>query len=119
MLLGTSENFNEDDGARYPGSLWAADICDLALGTSQDHGKGGLRLRGVVVTTGTATTAETAKTVSWHCVLWDKQMDGKVLFRTAKTVKTAKTVMKAIPPLNPTPAPEILGGHFGPEKKIY
>ena len=34
--------------------------------------KGGLSLRGVAVTTGTATTAETVKTVmvvSWNCIL--------------------------------------------------
>ena len=34
--------------------------------------KGGLSLRGVAVTTGTATTAETAEAVtvaSWHCIL--------------------------------------------------
>ena len=39
---------------------------------SQDHGKGGLSLRGVAVTTETPATAETAKTVktvSWHCIL--------------------------------------------------
>ena len=71
----------------------------------QDHGKGGLSLRGVAVTTETATTAETAKTVktvraaSWYCILWEKQKEGKVLSRTAKT---AKTVMKATPlKLNP------------------
>ena len=39
------------------------------------HEKGGLSLRGVAVTTETATTAETAKTVktvtaaSWYCIL--------------------------------------------------
>ena len=41
----------------------------------QDHGQGGLSLRGVAVTTETATTAETAKTVtaaSWYCILQDK-----------------------------------------------
>ena len=59
--------------------------------------KGGLSLRGTRV----AVTTETAKTVtvvSWHCILQDKQKEGKVLSRTAKTVKTAKTVMKANPP---------------------
>ena len=37
----------------------------LAMGVSlnQDHGKGGLSLRGVAVMTETAMTAETAKTV--------------------------------------------------------
>ena len=41
----------------------------------QDHGEGGLSLRGVAVTTETATTAETAKTVktvktvSRYCIL--------------------------------------------------
>ena len=41
----------------------------------QDDGKGGLSLRGVAITTETATTAETAKTVktvtvvSWHYIL--------------------------------------------------
>ena len=80
----------------------------------QDHGKGGLSLRGVAVTTETATTAETAKTVktvtvvSWHCILWDKQKEGKVLFRTAKTVKTAKTVMKATPLKTNPPFPSSL-----------
>ena len=38
----------------------------------QDDGKGGLSLRGVAVTSGTATTAKTVKTVtvvSLHCIL--------------------------------------------------
>ena len=38
----------------------------------QDDEEGGFSLRGVAVTTETATTAETAKTVtvvSWHCIL--------------------------------------------------
>ena len=56
-------------------------------------------LKGVAVTTGTATTAKTVTVVSWHCILWDKQKEGKLLSRTAKTVKT---VMKATPlKLNP------------------
>ena len=41
---------------------------------NQDHGKGGLSLRVAAVTTETATTAETAKTVtaaSWYCILQD------------------------------------------------
>ena len=36
---------------------------------SQDHGKGGLSLRGVAVTTETATTAKTVTVVSWYCIL--------------------------------------------------
>ena len=52
--------------------------------------------------TETAMTAETATVASLCCILWDKQKEGKVLSRTAKTVKTAKTVMKATPlKLNP------------------
>ena len=61
--------------------------------STQDHGKGGLSLRGVAVTTETATTAETVKTVtaaSWCCFFYETQKEGKVLCRTAKTVKTAK-----------------------------
>ena len=53
------------------------------ININQDHGKGGLSLRGVAVMTETAMAAE-----------------------TAKTVKTAKTVMKAAPlELNPPPFP--------------
>ena len=66
----------------------------LFLLNSQDHGKGGLSLRGVAVTT---ETAETVKTVSWYCISQEKQKEGKVLSRTAKTVKTTKTVIKATP----------------------
>ena len=55
--------------------------------------------------TETAMAAETAKTATFAslcCIFLDKQKEGKVLSRTAKTVKTAKTVMKATPPkLNP------------------
>ena len=70
----------------------------------QHDGKGGLSLRGGGRTE-TATTAETAQkkkkatvtVASWYCILQDQQKEGKVLSRTAETVKTAKTVMKASP----------------------
>ena len=44
-----------------------------------------LPIRGVAVTTGTATTAKTVKTitvVSWHCILQAEQKEGRVLSRT-------------------------------------
>ena len=72
---------------------------------NQDHGKGGLSLRGVAVTTETAITAETVKTATVFLIVLyfvGKQKEGKVLSSTAKTVKTAKAVMKATPlKLNP------------------
>ena len=75
---------------------------------NQDDGKAGLGLRGVAVTTETAITAKNAKTVktvtvaSLSCILKDQRKEGKVFSRTAETVKTAKTVMKATPlKLNP------------------
>ena len=75
---------------------------------SQNDGKGGLSLRGVAVATETATTAENRQNRQnrhgrpWALYLQGKQKEGKVLPRTAKTVKTAKNVMKATPlKLNP------------------
>ena len=62
--------------------------------------KGRLSLRGVAATTETATTAETAKTRHGRLLALyfvGQAKEGKVLFRTAKTVKTAKTIMKATP----------------------
>ena len=61
----------------------------------------GLSLRRVAVTTETATTAETAKAVKTRhgCLLVlyfvGLAKEGKVLSRTAKTVTTAKAIMKA------------------------
>ena len=69
----------------------------------QDVGKGGLSLRGVAVTTETATTAETTKTVktvtvaSLSCILKDERKEGKVLSGTVKTVMKA-TPLKLNPP---------------------
>ena len=54
------------------------------------------------MTAETAKTVKTATAASLCCILQDKQKEGKVLSRTAKTVKAAKTVMKATPlKLNP------------------
>ena len=65
--------------------------------------KGGLTWRGAAFMTETAMAVETARTVktatfaSLCCILKDKHKQDRVLSRTAKTVKTAKTIMKATP----------------------
>ena len=48
-----------------------------------------------VMTAETAKTVKTAMVASLCCILKDKQKEGQVLSRTAKTIKIAKTVMKA------------------------
>ena len=67
--------------------------------------EGGWSLTGVAVTTETAITAETVKTVtvaSLSCTLWDKQKEGRMLLRAAKPVETTKAIMKPTP-LNSNP----------------
>ena len=77
---------------------------------SQAHGKrGGLSLRGVAVMTETAMTTETVKTAtvaSLCCILKDKQKEGRVLSRTAKTVMKAPPVRLGLSGRNSRKFPE-------------
>ena len=80
-------------------------VGDMLTDATQDVENGGVefRVRVVAVMTETAITAKTVKTVktvtvaSWSCILEDKRKEGKVLCRTAATVKPANIVMKATP----------------------
>ena len=75
----------------------------LQQSQSQENEKGGLSLRGVAVTTETATTAETAKTVkviSWQCILQDK--GGQGASEPSKPPKPIK-INSALPPCPKNP----------------